>query len=430
MAVEHPQQSAAGSGDIDPLRDGLRVGSLEVGYQTGFWIVAGAFLLVSALSTFPNPLYGLYQHRDGFSSFTVTLIYAAYAVGIVVSLFFVAHLSDWYGRQRLLLPALGLAGLSAITFLTWRSLPGLFVGRLLCGLALGTVTPTATAYLGELHAIARPQASERLAQTVALVANIGGLGFGALVAGLLARYVAYPLTVPYAAGLFALVLAVIGVALTPETRARMHPAPQYRPQRVSVPREAQGRYFAACLGAAVAFAAGGLFSGLAGTFLSSVLHRDSTALAGITIFAAFAFGTGTQLLVASWPARRALILGIPFLLAGLTIMVIAAWLSAPSLALFLAAAAVTGTGMGAVIRATLGIVFAISPPERRAETVSGFFLAGYIALSLPVIGVGIALQHVSLRTALLGFAIALAAIIVASTRTLMSHSPTEPAGHS
>ena len=43
--------------------------------RTSFWAVAFAFLTVTALSTAPKPLYGLYAHRDSFSSLTTTVVY-------------------------------------------------------------------------------------------------------------------------------------------------------------------------------------------------------------------------------------------------------------------------------------------------------------------------------------------------------------------
>jgi hypothetical protein len=36
----------------------------------------------------------------------------------------------------------------------------------------------------------------------------------------------------------------------------------------------------------------------------------------------------------------------------------------------------------------------LAPPEHRAETLSTFFLAAYLGLSIPAIGVGIASEHV------------------------------------
>src|SRR6195952_5863507 len=125
-------------------------------HDAGFWTVAFAFLVVMAFSTVPSPLYGLYQARDGFSSFVITIIYAAYAIGVVASLIFAGHISDWHGRRRVLLPAVLTSVASAAVFLLWRDLPGLILARIINGASVGVVTATATAYLSELHAAARP----------------------------------------------------------------------------------------------------------------------------------------------------------------------------------------------------------------------------------------------------------------------------------
>ena len=116
--------------------------------QSGFSAVAFSFLTVSAFSTAPSALYGLYAQRDHLSSLTVTIVYAVYAGGIVVSLVLAGHVSDWYGRRVVLLPALGIAIVAAIVFLVWRSLPGLLVARVLTGFALGITVATATAHCG------------------------------------------------------------------------------------------------------------------------------------------------------------------------------------------------------------------------------------------------------------------------------------------
>ena len=53
---------------------------------TGFWAVAFSFLAVAAFSTAPSSLYGLYEEQEHLSSLTITIVYAVYALGIVVSL--------------------------------------------------------------------------------------------------------------------------------------------------------------------------------------------------------------------------------------------------------------------------------------------------------------------------------------------------------
>jgi MFS family permease len=69
--------------------------------------IIAAFLVVMAFSAAPAPLYPLYQQRDHFSTFMVTVVFAVYAVGVVISLLLVGHLSDTMGRKRILIPAVG-----------------------------------------------------------------------------------------------------------------------------------------------------------------------------------------------------------------------------------------------------------------------------------------------------------------------------------
>jgi MFS family permease len=392
-------------------------------HRRGFWVVAFAFLNVMALGTVPSPLYGLYRTRDHFSLFMVTVAFAVYAVGVIAALLLGGHLSDLYGRRRLLLPSVGIAIAGAVVFVASRSLGGLLAGRLISGIAIGIVASTATAYLADLHAIGRPQASAQRAQLTASAVNIGGLGVGAVVAGLLAQWVAYPLTVPYVVFLAALVLAAIGVALAPETHDAPRPRPHYRPQRLSVPHEEMGRFFAAALSAFVAFAANGLFAGLAGLFLAVTLHHPSRALAGAVVGVMFGAAVAAQFLTVGWPVTRELKAGMGAMVIGIGLAVLAVWLRSPSLALFIAGGALIGTGSGAIFKGAVGTVMSIAPPDRIAESLTGVFLCAYVGISLPVVGAGIALaSDVSPKVTMLGFAIAVTAGIAASATKLLGRT--------
>jgi predicted MFS family arabinose efflux permease len=396
-------------------------------HRGAFWVVAFVFLAVMALGTAPSPLYGLYQDRDGFSLFMVTVIYAVYAVGVIGALLLAGHLSDLYGRRRLLLISLGVAIASAVVFVAWQSLAGLLTARLVNGISIGIVASTATAYLADLHAVARPQAAAATAQLTASAVNVGGLAVGALVAGLLAEWVAHPLTTPYLVFLGALVLGMIGVALAPETRESRGPRPRYRPQRLSVPKADRSRYFAAALSTFMAFAANGLFAGLAGLFLAQELGYPSIALAGGVLCAVFGAGVAAQFLTATWSTTRELAAGMAAIVIGIGLAVLAVWLPSPSLALFIAGGALIGTGSGAIFRGAVGTVMSISLPERMAESLTGVFLSAYVGISLPVVGAGIALaRDVSPEVTLLGFAIAVTVGIAASAIKLLGRSTPHP----
>ncbi len=388
--------------------------------DVGFWIVALSYLLVMGVGAIPSPLYGLYQRRDGFSTFTITLIFAAYSVGTTGSLFLVGHISDWYGRKRVLIPGLAMSAASVLVLLLWRDLPGLYVGRVMGGLAVGAVSGTATAYLAELHAASHPDGSPRRVQLVSAGVSVFGLGVGALVSGFLAQYVTSPLTVPYLVFLGLLLAAGIGALMTPETRQRAVPAPKYHAQRVSVPAQARGQFFAATAGAAVAFAGFGLFTSLAGFVLLGTLHRTALSLAGGTVFTVFAGATAMQFITMNWSRRTVLITGMACMIVGVGLVVLAVWLSSPSLALFLIGGLLTGLGGGAMFKGSLGTVMMISELEHRAEAVAGLLLAGYLGLAVPAIGAGVALDAgASTKDTLLGFAILVALSLVAVVPILL-----------
>jgi MFS family permease len=367
-----------------------------------------------AFTTVPTPLWSLYAQRDRLSSLTITIVFAVYALAVALSLFFVGHLSDWYGRRRVLMPALALQILAGVVFLLWPALAGLLLARVLSGLGIGAVTATATAWLSELSG-----SGGRRAQTVATGANLGGLGLGGLIAGFLAQWASPALRVPFVVLTAALLLAAMTLLVAPETRGQPSPRPRYRPQRVSVPKSSRGRFFAAALGAAITFAVFGLLTSLAPSFLAGTLHQPSHALAGSVSFAVFATAALAQTLTASRTTQQLLAAAVPTLLAGLGLLTVALWLPSPSFGVFLAGDIVAGAGAGLMFKGAIATVVEISSQEHRAEALAGLFLACYLGLAGPVIGLGALTQVASTRVSLLVFAGLLALGILAATPSLL-----------
>jgi MFS family permease len=392
--------------------------SPRVSRRAGFWAIAFAFFVVTAFSTAPSSLYGLYEQREHVSSLTLTFVYAVYTVGTVASLLLVGHVSDWYGRRTVLLPAIGVAIVAAVVFLASRSVTALFVARVLTGVAVGAAVATATAFLTDLDGTPGGVATPR-AGIVATIANIGGLACGPLIAGVLARYAPHALTLPFQVFLAALVLAVIAVALSPEGHPPARPRPRYRPQRLAAPADARRQFTAALAGVFLSFAVFGLFAGLAGRFLAGPLHHPSPALCGLTIFLTFGAGVVVQTTTLRWPAHRLTAAGIAPMIAGLAILVASAWTSPASLALFLLGGVVAGAGGGAIFRGTLTVVIQTSGADNRAGALATFFAVGYAGLSIPVVGLGLALEHLSPRVTLLIFGTAVGLGILAAAPILV-----------
>ena len=384
----------------------------------GFWIVAAAFLVAMAFSTIPTPLWSLYRDRDGLSTAAVTVAFAAYAAGVVISLLLAGHLSDRWGRKRLLLPALALEAVAGIMFLMRDDFPGLIAARIVTGLAVGIVTPTATAYLMELHGRARPGKPQGRASMVSTAANLGGLGLGPLTAGLLAQHVDRPLTLPYLVFLILLVLAVVGVAFVPESVALVSGG-AYRPQKITVPRLARSRYFALAGAAAVAFAILGLFTSLAPAFLAMAGQQGSAA-AGVSAFAVFAAAAVAQIFLGRMPADIQLRIGMIGMSAGS--VVLAGSVAASSASGFITGGLLAGAGSGVLLRGSLTAAASLAPVHLRGEALAGVFLCAYLGLAVPILGLGAATAAgFPLDGSLVTFCGLLLAGLAAVTTTLRRH---------
>jgi Sugar (and other) transporter len=369
---------------------------VTIGYRTGFWAVAFAFLVVMAFATLPSPLYGLYRERDGLSAFTITIVYAIWAAGTIVTLVAVPFIAERIGRRGVMLAAVATMIAAAGILVAWKALPGLLVGRLVTGFAVGMAAGTAIAYLIELRLHADPNASPAVPRTIGTSVNVGALGIGPLVAGCLAQWASHPLTLPYLVWIALGAVSLVGLATAPETGA---PAAARNPFNVRLPVPAGA-------GTMAAFAANGLFAGLSGLLLATVFQRTSHALAGATLFIVFTAGVLSQLLTGGLRASRVLAVGTLSMLVGLVLLVTAVHVSTPSLALFLVSGGLIGAGAGAVFKGTTALVLDGTAPENRVAMTAELLIALFVGLSVPVIGAGIALdQGASAPNTVLGFAI-------------------------
>src|SRR5947199_3933305 len=271
-----------------PTTAGQRPG---LGRRRGYAVTALAFGVTMVGTTLPTPLYGIYRQELGFSELTVTVIFATYAIGVIAALLVLGSLSDEVGRRGALLPGLGLSALSAVAFLAANGLGLLLVGRVLSGLSAGIFTGTATATLVDLA----PPGREDRATLVATVANMGGLGTGPLLAGLLAESgLGSPVRIPFWVDLGLLVPAVVGIWRMPEP-VEVRGRPRLRPQRLHVPASVRETFRRGALAAFAGFAVLGLFTAVAPAFLGQVLGVASHAVVGLIVFGVFVASTAGQL---------------------------------------------------------------------------------------------------------------------------------------
>jgi MFS family permease len=379
--------------------------------RVAFWLLAFVFTATMLGTTLPTPLYDIYQAQWHFSAAIVTVTFAVYAAGVLLTLLLTGRASDQAGRKPVLAAALGCSALSTVVFILAPNVGVLIAGRILSGFSAGLMTGTATATLTELI----PASASRRASLVATAANMGGLSLGPLIAGLFAQYGPHPTVLVFQVYLAVLAAAGLCLFLVPETVSPRR-RPVIRFAGLGIPERGRGEFVAAGVAAFAAFSLLGLFAGLAPTFVASVLHEPNHAVQGAVVFGLLAVGTVTQLVLARFGSRRVVMAGLGLFLAALTLIVTA--LAAASMALFLAGTVVGGVAVGAVFLGSLATANRLAPPGRRGQTVSTFFVMCYAGLIIPVIGVGVATLFTGDFPAVLAFSILLAALSLFSLTSI------------
>ena len=135
------------------------------------------------------------------------------------------------------------------------------------------------------------------------------------------------------------------------------------------------------------FAVAGLFTAIAPAFLGQVLDVTNHLVIGLVVMCLFAGSIAGQVLRRRVDDRVALAGGCATLIAGMAILVTS--LQLESVALMVLAAVVGGAGQGLSFAAGLALVAGGAPADRRAAVTSSLFVVTYVAISLPVVGVGL-----------------------------------------
>lgn len=380
------------------------------------FLSGAVFAVCMAGTTLPTPLYGLYQEKFGFSELVVTAVFAVYAVGVIGVLLLVGNASDVVGRRPVLLVGLVFAAASAVCFLCATGVGWLYAGRLLSGFSAGLFTGAATAYVMELA----PHGGASRATFVATASNMGGLGCGPLLAGVLAQYAVWPLYLPFAVHLVLVAVSVVVLLRLAETVRERRPLSSVRPRRPVLPPQVRAVFAPAATAAFVGFALLGVFTSVSPAFLAQSLDVHNRAVSGLVVSLAFFASCAGQLAVGRIGVGRSLPLGCVVLLAGLALLAGALWWDL--LALVVASSLVGGVGQGLSFRGALAAVAAASPADRHAAVISMLFVVAYAGISVPVIGVGLLVGPIGLEGAGLVF-IACMAVLVSTAAAYLLRRP-------
>lgn len=387
------------------------------------WFAAWPVLAVFVLSNAAMPLYGVWQHQLGFSSGTLTLIYAAYVVGLLGALLVAGVTSDRIGRKPVLIPALLLGIAACLIYATAPSVAALAVARLLTGMATGAAVSAGMAAVTDIAAgvaaspdCAKRRAWGRIGPLLASSAMVLGAGIGPVLAGVLSETAPGPTVTVFAVEAALLATALVAVARMPlpprRTGAGAEAVPAGSWVRLpAVPRENR-RHLALGLAAfAPGISATAFVLSLGPSLLAGLLGTANRALAGGMALATFLAATGVQFALRRTTVRTALFVSGAATVTG-TLALVAAVHTA-TLGPLLAAVALAGAGQGAGQLGGLTLLSREVVATRRAEANAALNAGGYLLAGALPVADGYLSDAIGLPAAVTAFGFTVAALAAA-----------------
>ncbi|MGH9068823.1 MAG: MFS transporter, partial [Acidimicrobiales bacterium] len=189
--------------------------------------------------------------------------------------------------------------------------------------------------------------------------------------------------------------------------------PARRRPRLSVPVEVRRPFAVAAVAVLLAWSVNSLYAALGPSLAADILGDRNHVVGGLTIFLFYATAGAGQAGLRAWSTRRAMAVGAVLLALGMAL--VAAALATGSLLAFLGGTLVAGLGSGLCFLSGLTLVNQTAPAHQRSEVVSAYNVVGYVALSLPVIGIGLLTGVIGLLTTTIVFT---AAVVVLAAVTL------------
>ncbi|WGS17859.1 MULTISPECIES: MFS transporter [unclassified Bradyrhizobium] len=375
------------------------------------WVVTAVFVL----SNPATPLYVYWQRTIGFSSGTLSVIFAAYILGLLATLSLAGQLSDRYGRRPVLMPGLAAAMLACVLFATATTVGALLVARFLSGVAVGAVVSAGMASVVDQGGPNR----RRLASLIASVAMVLGAGLGPLFAGSVAVQLAEPVVLIFTTELIVLACTGLLVLALPQKRLDRNPGDGWRLRVPSVPHanRRQVAFGVAIFGPGIT--ATSFVLSLGPSLLSKLLHVTSPLVAGGTACAMFLTATGVQFALRRLPIRTIMLIGAAATVMSMISIAIA--VDASLAGLLILAALLAGAGQGLGQLGGLSLIGLHVPAERRAEANAVMNFGGYILAGLLPVLMGYLIDFAGLATGAAIFAAALGLVAAAGAWFVQIH---------
>lgn len=367
----------------------------------------------SATSSAPTPLYHFYQQSWGLSPAIITVIFAAYAFGMLASFLTIARLSDYVGRRPMILSALLLNAVALVIFITAGNAAELIAARIVQGLGTGIALTTLGAAILDTD-----KANGALYNSVTAFL---GLMVGSLLGGVLVAFAPLPAQLVYLVLLVVTLAEAAMLLVAPETTRGKTGALQVLRPHVSVPKAAMGPLIRLLPLNIAGWALGGFYLSLMPTLVSIATGTKSLFVGAAVVSALMLTASITVFAFRKLAPARMLIISMLGLIGGIAITLGAVYLqSAP---LMILGTIVAGVGFGNAYSGNLRTLLPLAGEHERAGLLAAYFVESYVSFAIPAVIAGLAAPVLGLVTTSYYYGAVLIVLILISLIASLERKP-------
>ncbi|MEC0270750.1 MFS transporter [Paenibacillus anseongense] len=360
------------------------------------WVI----FMMSTGTSFTSPLFPLYQEQYRLSSLQITILFAMYAVFLLPTLLIVGSRGNGWGLKRVLRISILLSILATLIFMASQQAWLVYGARMLEGIAYGSFTGTAVAFLLK-------QTSKEKAGKAILLSGVAvsvGFGLGPALAGLIIEYLhLMPLRAPFWLLTVLLVSAWVGLEMLKDedfqARKKRHRAASASIS-LGVSTDIKPHFWSfSALPVFTLFTLNGTVLSLIPSFVKNVIHTSNLSVSGLLIL--LLMGGGTMMQMLPWFKHPVVRLRI-----GITLLACGAWLvvlsgTSESISLMWIGVLVQALGSGWTFQISLRLAGELPTASERPKVITTYYFAGYIGFIVPIVGVGLLSHLIDLYVSLI-----------------------------
>lgn len=345
--------------------------------------LTSVFMLILAFSSIPTPLYHLYQAQLSFSTFTLTIIFSAYALSLLATLIVMGAISDYIGRKPIILISLVLILLADALFYLADSVIMLILARAVQGVGTALATSTLCSAIIDVN---KPFGSR-----INSFSPMAGMAIGMLISCFGVTYSSEPLKTTFVIVGIILCVSLFALRFTTESVNRQKITSKIFKPSLTMPANSRKRFILISPINISLWMLSGFYLSLMPSLLAAAFGDINIWVSGSAFLFLTIFASLTIIFINRIQYDGLMKVGILLLFMGVILLLFGVNIS--RVVLLFVGSSLAGVGFGICFMKEMAVLLTAVDDTVKSRVLSVFYIESYLAFCIPVLVTSFALNQ-------------------------------------